>query len=379
MTSSRDDETLRRYREANAALGEQPSASARAAILAAAARQVQARPQSADALRPAPRRRWPLAAAATVLLSTLAVMLATRTEQEMPTFTPPADRAAEAETSIAPAQRPQLEAPSPTVPEARTPAAPPIVTPKQAVPAEEAAKGSASTPSAPSREPPARAADAARSADPQADAPSEQKVTSALGKQSGEKVDNAAQPFERSEQQRAADEPAPRAKEEAARESASGARQAFPGAPSDQLGSAAGAAQPPASAPAPASSAVTAPVSPSAAGDAAPSTASRDTASKAAKPDAQFNERARRDAGSLSTQTPTAQTPQVQSAPAPGALRQQPVSRDFERSVDAWLEYIARLRRDGRHDEGDAELKRFRERFPAAAVPPAALPPPGTR
>jgi hypothetical protein len=95
MTTDRDDPSLRRYRQANDALDERPSASTRAAILAAAARHVEAGPQAADAARPAVRRRWPLAAAAAVLLSTLAVMLATRTEQEMPTFTAPAERVQE--------------------------------------------------------------------------------------------------------------------------------------------------------------------------------------------------------------------------------------------------------------------------------------------
>ncbi len=91
MTSEHDDRSVRRYRAASEALDERPSAATRAAILAAAARQVDARPQSADAPRVAHRRRWPLAAAAAVLLSTLAVMMATRTEQQMPTFTAPAD------------------------------------------------------------------------------------------------------------------------------------------------------------------------------------------------------------------------------------------------------------------------------------------------
>ena len=47
------------------------------------------------------------------------------------------------------------------------------------------------------------------------------------------------------------------------------------------------------------------------------------------------------------------------------------------------LDRIVKLRGEGRHAEADAELKRFRERFPDVRVPPAALPPPapasGTR
>jgi hypothetical protein len=49
--------------------------------------------------------------------------------------------------------------------------------------------------------------------------------------------------------------------------------------------------------------------------------------------------------------------------------------RDFERSAPAWLEHIVRLRDAGRHTEADAELKRFRERYPQVAVPRVALPP----
>jgi hypothetical protein len=102
MSTDRDDAPARRYREASAALDERPSAATRAAILAAAARQVEARPRSADAPRIARRPRWPLAAAAAVLLSTLAVMMANRTGQEMPSFTAPAERAP-APVAVAPA------------------------------------------------------------------------------------------------------------------------------------------------------------------------------------------------------------------------------------------------------------------------------------
>jgi hypothetical protein len=44
-------------------------------------------------------------------------------------------------------------------------------------------------------------------------------------------------------------------------------------------------------------------------------------------------------------------------------------------SAQQWLERIVRLRHAGRHDEADAELKRFRERYPEVQVPAAALPP----
>jgi hypothetical protein len=94
MTRDRFGESLRRYREASAALDERPSDATRAAILAAAARNVGAKPEAAGAPRSPLRRRWPLAAAATVLLSSLAVILASRTEQHMPTHTMQEEQAA---------------------------------------------------------------------------------------------------------------------------------------------------------------------------------------------------------------------------------------------------------------------------------------------
>jgi hypothetical protein len=48
-------------------------------------------------------------------------------------------------------------------------------------------------------------------------------------------------------------------------------------------------------------------------------------------------------------------------------------------SASEWLERIIKLRRAGRHDEADVELKRFRERFPQVTVPAEALPATGTR
>jgi len=88
-------QAVRRYRDASAALDERPAASARAAVMAAAARQVGARPMAAQAPR---RTRWPLAAAAAVMLSTLAVMLAIRTQDEQPQFEAP--RSSTASSSV---------------------------------------------------------------------------------------------------------------------------------------------------------------------------------------------------------------------------------------------------------------------------------------
>jgi hypothetical protein len=98
--TDRDDRAARAYRAASDTLDERPAAMTRAAILAAAARQVQSVPQDARTRlgqqRSGAWRRWPYAAAAAVLLSTLAVMLASRTGQEMPSFSPEAERVTEA-------------------------------------------------------------------------------------------------------------------------------------------------------------------------------------------------------------------------------------------------------------------------------------------
>ena len=53
--------------------------------------------------------------------------------------------------------------------------------------------------------------------------------------------------------------------------------------------------------------------------------------------------------------------------------------KQVEESAAMWLERIIKLRREGRHDEADAELKRFRERYPQVQPPAEALLPAGTR
>jgi hypothetical protein len=50
-----------------------------------------------------------------------------------------------------------------------------------------------------------------------------------------------------------------------------------------------------------------------------------------------------------------------------------------ELRAEDWLEKIIKLRKAGRHEEADAELKRFRERYPQVQVPVDALAPGGTR
>jgi len=63
-----------------------------------------------------------------------------------------------------------------------------------------------------------------------------------------------------------------------------------------------------------------------------------------------------------------------EAAPAPQGAARLDEARDFEGSAPLWLERIVKLRREGREAEADAELKRFRERYPDVQVPPAALP-----
>ena len=260
MSTDRDDAPARRYREASAALDERPSASTRAAILAAAARQVEARPRPADAPRIVRRPRWPLAAAAAVLLSTLAVMMANRTEQEMPSFTAPAERAPEA-AAIAPAPSAAASSSDSAVPLP----APPI----------------AQTP-----------------------VPIAKRSTTSNARE--ERSSATAAPKERPDMQ-GSDAASPavsaRSVERAAEGASAEARQDLPAAP--------------------------------------PRTA-----------------------------------PLARSAPAPaaqGAARLD-TARDFERSAPMWLERIVKLRTEGREAEADAELKRFRERYPDVQVPSAALP-----
>lgn len=81
MTEPDDRRVLQAYRAASVALDEAPAEDTRAAILAAAARATAARPQPLG--RP---RSWrlPLAAAASVLVGTIAVLLATQVERQAP-------------------------------------------------------------------------------------------------------------------------------------------------------------------------------------------------------------------------------------------------------------------------------------------------------
>lgn len=305
------------YHAASQALDERPSAQARAAILAAAAREVGAQPRDAAAtgapLRP--RRgalRWPMAAAATVLLSSLAVMMAERVEQSQTVaeISPPAATpAATATDSRAAADEPAVAiAPPPTADAAaeKPTTAPPVAAPRSIAPPEPRRARQELPP------PEASAAEAAR---------------------------------ERSVEQRASAAPAP-----------------LPAPPAPPVPSALSA--PPV---APAPSAPAAGAAPSIAQP--PERAAADTATTA-KPEAapMAKEFSRRDARS------EASLGAAQRADAPPAEAEQGTL-----SAADWLARIIRLREAGRHAEADAQLQRFRQRYPQVKVPEPALLPAGTR
>lgn len=307
------DRSVRGYRAATDALDERPSATTRAAILAAAARQVQAGPRDARepiaAPRITPRKRWPYAAAAAVLLSSLAVMMATRTEREMPTFTAPLERTAENAAPSKPV--PSSESPSPA-------AAPPASQEIASAPATVTAR-----------------------AEKRAKADSSRAGAVPSGEAKG------ALPAE-----------APRAKEEVA---------VLRDVPT------------PATAPAPA----TAPPPPASA-DAAPAAMPAQLAKRQAAPASEAPERRRNESADMAS---AERSTQHQAPAAPPAAGLGAVTGTVRTDADAskatsageWLERIIKLRRAGRHDEADVELKRFRESYPQVTVPAEALPATGTR
>jgi len=63
------------------------------------------------------------------------------------------------------------------------------------------------------------------------------------------------------------------------------------------------------------------------------------------------------------------------SAPAPAAAagKVSVLSRLAQQSPEQWLQGIADLRRQGRHDEADKELAEFRKRYPDYRIAPAML------
>lgn len=307
-----DRDLVHRYREASARLDEAPSASTRAAILAAAARHVHAKPVVAGAAYRRPG--WPLAAAAVVMLSTLAVMLAIRTHEEMPQFNAPEQSGVAEKVAPAPAAMPAAEPPS-----GSADAKPSVPTPELARSAE-------------NRQAPAR--DAALNSPKRRE--SEQASTAP------------------SERKQAAPPPAP---------------VNVPPAPAPS----ASAASAPA-APTPAT-----PASPKAFSDPPPpaETAAGVSALKKAQRDSGAGLQSRpQDQAAANASIPAARADAVGPvAPAPSVAqeRQRAESADIEPAA-AWIDRIIRLRREGRHSEADAELKRFRERYPQVQPPADALP-----
>jgi hypothetical protein len=314
------DRSVRGYRAATDALDERPSAATRAAILAAAARQVQAGPR--DAREPiavpriAPRKRWPYAAAAAVLLSSLAVMMATRTEREMPTFTAPVERTAES------------AAPSSPVPSSEPP--PPTAAPT-------ASQEIASAPAT---------------------------VTARADKQAKADSSRAGAAVAAGEAKVALPAEAARSKEEVVVLRDVPSRAAAPA---------------PATAPTPAAA-----PPPPAAGDAAPASMPAQLAKRQAAPASEATERRRNESADMASaersalQQAPAAPPAAGLGAATGALRTE-ADASKATSASEWLERIIKLRRAGRHDEADIELKRFRESYPQVTVPAEALPATGTR
>lgn len=310
MNPQRDENQLRRYREASRELDERPSAGTRAAILAAAAREVGARPVDASdgvTMRAGrPRLRWPWAAAAAVMLSTLAVMMATRTEQEQPTFSAPAAPTAEIARERTAEPQPAAEA------------TPPVV---HATPASEPARDASRANVAP-------------------------RATQPLSK-------------ERRELAAAPEPPAvARAKTEPMAEADAGSAGARVAEPAARAAAAPSPAAPPVTSPP-----VVAAESASGAIGGLGSSESRE-----AKEQRDAREERPRQQNAVTGTAKTAQKPAADENEA--AIEQRP---------EDWLQKIVRLRAAGRHDEADAELKRFRERYPQWPLPPAALAPAATR
>jgi hypothetical protein len=165
---ARRDDAVRAYRSASALLDERASGSARSAVLAEASRAVGARPHVVDGPAPSrmPRRpallrfRLPMAAAATVLVSVVAVLVANRTGRELagegsaPGEGAPAalPRVASPPVAAPSVAAPSVVAPPPALPKAASPASPQ----RSAAPAVRASDPQSATTQSPTRPPSAR-------------------------------------------------------------------------------------------------------------------------------------------------------------------------------------------------------------------------------
>jgi len=345
-TNTRDEGVVGAYRAASAALDEQPRAATRAAILAAAARAVNAEPQDvqsgATSLRQrrlrdlssriGPSRR-PLALVASFLVATVALVLATRTNEERN------DSAQSAVASKAPEQT-----------AANTPAAP----------ADGDLRAKSETGGSTRMH---ETSDPAATDKVQA-APAEAKPAVP-----------PAQPahMQRRDLQSAA--PAPSTRQDSLRRDRALADAGEPGRDLERAASGASSvasntAPAPASPP-PAVGAVVAPAPPAPA--AAPplkEERSKDTAMlRAAGPRAEQPAAAETDASAperLAKARPVERTP---------AMSEESVENDPVR----WMERIIALRDAGRDDDADRELARLRERYVDVKVPENALRRTGTR
>ncbi|HVE88600.1 MAG TPA: hypothetical protein VNA44_02775, partial [Burkholderiaceae bacterium] len=308
-----------RYRQASAELDERPSASLRASIVAAAAREVGARPLSFDAPRRI-RPRWPLAAAAAVMLSTLTVMMAIRTNEEMPQFNAPTEVARSPADSAA----------------ASAPAAP-ITEPREAI-----------NQQAPERQ----------------RAPAQERSGARLKKESSSVAQSP----------REVDRPAltevPVSK---------GLKRDL-----DSVDQAARSVSPPVPTEAPATARVDRTKSSDTSAELEKSQRTLRSvaapAPPASEPSARAKLRAEQSAAGATAQSPTneqARSDSRRDAAKPAAPAPLPAAQEERKQTDesaaAWLERIIRLRREGRHDEAEAELKRFRERYPQVQPPSEAL------
>jgi len=59
--------------------------------------------------------------------------------------------------------------------------------------------------------------------------------------------------------------------------------------------------------------------------------------------------------------------------PRPGAAARSDVARTFGETPEQWLERIAKLRAEGRHEDADRELAAFRKRYPDFKIAPNVL------
>jgi hypothetical protein len=320
MSETDDRRVLQAYRDASALLDEEPAQAGRAAILAAATRAAGARPQAVG--RP---RRWrlPLAAAASALVGTIAVLLATQVQREAPRELAQSEAvapAAPAPSAPAPADRAlSMEAP----PAAKAPgpgaaSAPPALRDRSAASLAGTRPGKGTATAAPPADGPASLAEP----------PSRERDVSERSQLAAPPVARQAAPA-----LAAASPPADHVTQKA--EVSERSQPAF-SAPAGEVAAASAA-------PAPAANA------------GVHSDPQRIHPSGAA-----LTSRAAGRAAAESRADVAAEEP------AP-----------WRTTPEAWLQRIVRLRADGRHGEANVELAALRERHPHLRIPEAALPPSG--